>query len=60
MHNIPIMKVLIHSLSLGLLLFLLPYQGEAQVKLLYNHIGYETLAPIPGIILTSAKDRESA
>ena len=60
MHNIPFMKVLIHSLSLGLLLFLLPYQGKAQVKLLYNHIGYETHAPKPGVILTSAQDKVTA
>lgn len=51
------MKSLLPSLCLIILFFLLPTCSMAQVKLLYNHIGYESDAPKPVVVLTGEKDK---
>jgi len=51
------MKTLSKTLQLSLFIFLFTLTSKAQVKLLYNHIGYETKAPKPGVVLSSADDK---
>ncbi len=51
------MKTLSKTLLLSLFIFLFSISSKAQVKLLYNHIGYETKAPKPGVVLSSADDK---
>lgn len=45
---------------IGLLIFLSTFHSKAQVKILYNHIGYETKAVKPAVVLTSAEDKVTA
>lgn len=51
------MRTLSKTLLLSLFIFLFSLSSKAQVKLLYNHIGYETKAPKPGVVLSSADDK---
>lgn len=49
------------SKSIFVLLFICSLQLSSQsVKILYNHIGYETLAPKPGVILAKENDKVSS
>jgi hypothetical protein len=51
------MKTLLRTLILSLFIFLFAIPLKAQIKLLYNHIGYETKAPKPAVVLSTAEDK---
>jgi hypothetical protein len=52
------MKSRFFSLTLLLLMFIFSIKAKAQsIKILHNHIGYETNAPKPGVVLTNEQDK---
>ncbi len=54
------MKTLSRTAILSLFIFLFAIPSKAQIKLLYNHIGYETKAPKPAVVLSTAEDKVSS